>query len=66
MVEESKIKKEMADYLTWVLNAKIQFKKADDLHAYLTAVGWNAKTQRIKPKGLLTYPGSTMVRRMKN
>lgn len=66
MVEESKNKKEMADYLTWVFNTKIQSKKADDLRAYLTAMGWNAKTQRIEPKSLLMYPGSTMVRRMKN
>ena len=65
MLEESKTKKEMADYLTWVFNTRIQSKKADDLRAYLTAMGWDAKTQRIEPKNLLTYPGTTMVRRLK-
>ena len=66
MVEEPKVKKEMADYLSWVYNTKIQSKKADDLRAYLIALDWNPKSQRIESPGLLTYPGTTMVRRMKN
>ena len=66
MIEESKCKKEMADYLSWVFTTKIQSKKADDLLAYLSAMDWNPKSQRIESTGLLTYPGTTMVRRMKN
>lgn len=66
MIEESKVKKEMADYLSWVFTTKIQRKKADDLRACLIALEWNPKSQRIESTGLLTYPGTTMVRRMKN
>ena len=65
MIEESKTKKEMGEYLTWVYNTKVQSKKADDLRAYLKAVHWNPKTHRVESGETVMYPGSTMVRRLK-
>ena len=65
MIEESKTKKEMGEYLSWVYNTKIQSKKADDLRAYLKAVHWNPKTHRVEAGETMMYPGSTMARRLK-
>ena len=68
MIEDSKTKKEMGEYLSWgekTSNIKIQSKKADDLRAYLKAMRWDPKTHRIENEEMMMYPGSTMVRHMK-
>ena len=65
LIEEAKCKKETADYLTWVYRTHIQSKKADDLRAFLKACQWDPVSQKVVTETILTYPGSTMVRRMK-
>ena len=65
LIEEAKDRKETADYLTWVYRTHIQSKKADDLRAFLKASQWDPTSQKVVTGQILTYPGSTMVRRMK-
>ena len=64
LIEEAKNRKETADYLSWVYRTHIQSKKADDLRAFLKASNWDPTCQKIVTEQVLTYPGSTMVRRM--
>ena len=63
LIEKSKFNDEMKTYLDWIFNTGIKSAKADDLRAYLRAVNWKTK-QDSKVTGV-TYPGTTMVRRMK-
>ena len=65
MLEESKTKKEMGEYLSWVYNTRVQNKKADDLRAYLKAMRWDSKNHWIeKDETQMMYPGWTMVRHL--
>jgi len=63
MIKESKHNEGMKEYLDWVYNTGIKSAKADDLRSYLAAVDW--KTKRDSQATGITYPGTTMVRRMK-
>ena len=65
LIEEAKNRKETADYLTWVMRTHVQSKKADDLRAFLKASQCDPASQKVVVGQILTYPGSTMVRRMK-
>jgi hypothetical protein len=63
MIKESKHNEGMKEYLDWVYNTGIKSAKADDLRSYLAAVDW--KTKRDSQATGITYPGTTMLRRMK-
>ena len=63
MIKESKHNEGMKEYLDWVYSTGIKSAKADDLRFYLAAVDW--KTRKDSRATGITYPGTTMVRRMK-
>ena len=63
MIKEAKHNEGMKEYLDWVYNTGIKSAKADDLRSYLAAVDW--KTKKDSQATGITYPGTTMVRRMK-
>eukprot|EP00435_Cladocopium_sp_Y103_P053751 s999_g17.t1 len=63
MVREAASEESMKEYLTWIMNTGIKSAKVDDLRGYLKAVGWSSSKDKYATE--MTYPGTSMVRRMK-
>ena len=63
MIHEAVTDEPMKEYLMWILHTGIKSAKVDDLRKYLNAVGWSTKKDKYATQ--MTYPGTTMVRRMK-
>ena len=63
MIKEAKTDDPMKEYLMWILHTGIKSAKVDDLRKYLNAVGWSSSKDKYATQ--MTYPGTTMVRRMK-
>ena len=63
MIKEATTDDPMKEYLMWILHTGIKSAKVDDLRKYLNVVGWSANKDKYATQ--MTYPGTTMVRRMK-
>jgi hypothetical protein len=63
MIKEAATDDPMKEYLMWILHTGIKSPKVDELSKYLNAGGWSSSKDKYATP--MTYPGTSMVRRMK-